>query len=65
MVMGDAEPMVMGAAEKRQVGAYNSRDDVGSICILSGNWGGSRSNERVAVHVNNDVKKGFATILML
>ena len=65
MVMGDAEPMVMGAAEKRQVGAYNSRDDVGSICILSGNWGGGRSNERVATHVNNDIKKGLGTILML
>ena len=64
-------PVVTGVVGDRAgesiapVGSYNSRDDVGTVCILSGNWGGNRSSQLVANHVNNDIKKGFATILVL
>ena len=58
MVMGDTEACAT-QQETPKVGVYNSRPDVGSIGILSGNWGGGRSNATIAERVNNDVKKRF------
>ena len=53
----------LGEGERR-VGAYNSRDDVGCLCVMSGNWGGNRNSGAVNARVNEDVKRGPASILL-
>ena len=44
---------------------YACRDDVGTICILTGNWGGHRHNRETQAAMNVDLKTGPATIICL
>ena len=71
----DRTPAV-AAASGPQVGAkgaggrvvkkdYNKRTDVGCIGILSGNWGGNRTAAAVQRHMNDDLRRGPATIIIL
>ena len=54
-----------GANGRTVLNAYAARSDVGSIGILTGNWGGSKSNRDLQKHVNDDLRKGPASIVML
>ena len=62
-VAADGSAGLLGAGERR-VGAYNSRDDVGCLCVMSGNWGGNRNSKAVNARINEDVKRGPASILL-
>ena len=44
---------------------YSSRDDVGTIGILAGNWGGNRANLRLQERMDRDLKAGPATMICL
>ena len=63
-VAADGSAGLLGAGERR-VGAYNSRDDVGCLCVMSGNWGGNRNKQVVNARINEDVKRGPASILLM
>ena len=41
------------------------REDVGSYGILVGNWGGIRHNNALQTHIDNDLKSGPASIIIL
>ena len=50
----------------REVGRpYAYRDDVGSVGILTGNWGGHRANAATQAAMDLDLKSGPATIICL
>ena len=44
---------------------YMERGDVGAIGILTGNWGGNRANKKLEEHIDNDLKTGPSSIIML
>ena len=54
-----------GANGRTVVNAYAARSDVGSTGIFTGNWGGSKANKDLQKHVNDDLRKGPASIVML
>ena len=52
--------------DDRPIGvAYNTRNDVGMVGILSGNWGGPRSDQVLRKSMDNDLKAGVASLLFL
>ena len=54
-----------GVEQQNKQGPYNSREDVGCMSVMSGNWGGNRSNAEVNERINADVKRGPAMIVLL
>ena len=54
-----------GVEQLNKPGAYNSREDVGCLCVMSGNWGGNRTNQKINDRINEDVRRGPASILLL
>lgn len=62
---GAAGQVTTGIQDRAIKSPYDQRSDVGSLAIVSGNWGGNRNSKATQLHMNEDLRRGPGSIVCL